>query len=119
MVEIPVELELERLALDQLGVGPCQNLDCCLAQGCGRNLGSSRHQEIPSEDGNRVAPVRVCRRGPAPGGCLVDHIIVIEAPYMDQLDGHRCIDRAHVIGRAEFGGELGEERSESLSAGHE
>ena len=117
--EVEVEPQLAGLALDELGVRggeEAHRLRGEMGRGRLRGLG---HEEVSGEDGDGVRPVRVRRRGAAPGISLVDDVVVVETPDVDELDGDAGLDRAAVTGRSELGGEEGEKGPISLAAGRE
>ncbi len=49
-----------------------------------------RQEIVAGEDGDDVGPPRVHRRDPAARLGLVDHVVVVQRPEMDQLDRHRA-----------------------------
>ncbi len=119
MVDVVVDLELAGLALHELCVGGGEEANGLLAQVGGSGLRGPGHQEVSGEDRQGVVPVRVGRAGPTAGVGLVDHVVVIEAPDVDQLDGDPCFDRPAVAVGSELGGEQGQQRPVPLTARRE
>ncbi len=119
VLQVVVDLQFQRLAFDQLGIGMGQQADRFLSEGGGSDLGSSGHQKVTGQDGDGIAPVAVDRCSSAAGHGLIDDIVVVEAPQMNQLDCGSGVDRPVVHIGTEFGGQLGQQRPEPFSAGQE
>ena len=56
------------------------------AEGCG-DLGRPGEQEVARQDGDQVAPAGIHAADPPPARGFVHHVVVVERPEMDELDG--------------------------------
>jgi hypothetical protein len=92
-----------------------------------RQLRGPRQQEVAGEDGAQVAPPGVDALDVVAGGGLVEHVVVVQRPDVDQLDRDPAGDglvadgagRAprRRVGRACRRREGGHQRAEPLAAG--
>ena len=105
MREIVGQLQLPRLTLHQFGIGGRKQTNGFLAEMGGGDLRRPRHEEIPCEDGDRVGPIGVSRAGTTTRVGLVNHVIVIERPDVDQFHRYTGFDGPSIVGRAELGRE--------------
>ena len=95
-VDVVEALQLQDLALAQLGDGGGQEAGHFHPQrgGQGRRPGQ---EEVAGQDGHDVRPAGVDALHAPPGGRLVDHVIVVEGPEVDELHSHCPGD--DVVGR--------------------
>jgi hypothetical protein len=94
-VDLVGELQLPHLALAQPADGGGQQPGH-LGPQRRRQLGRPGQQEVARQDGPQVAPAGVDALDPVAGGRLVDDVVVVQRPHVDQLAGHAPGD--HVVG---------------------
>ena len=116
VVEPTDQSELQRLALHQLGVGDGQHAHRLDVQIGGGHLRTPGDQKVSGQHRQGVVPVGVHRRRAPPGVRLVDDVIVIEAPHMDQLDGRGRLHRPAVLRRPQAGGQERQKGTKALAA---
>ena len=95
-VDVEEVLQLEHLTATQLA----DRLREQRGDGCTERRGELRRageQVVAREDRDDVAPARVHARDAATRLRFVDHVVVVQRPEVDELDGHRTGDR--VVGR--------------------
>ena len=114
------QLQLATLSDHEFGVGDRQKADRLLGEIGGGDFGGASKQKVACEDGDGVVPVDIGGWGPPTSIRLVDHIVVIQASDVDQLDRHPGFDRASSLRfRAELGRQQGQQRPEALSPRHQ
>jgi hypothetical protein len=59
----------------------------------GRQVRGAGEEVVAGQDRDGVVPARVGRRGAAAGGCLVDHVVVVERREVDELDDDARVDQ--------------------------
>ena len=114
VIQIADQLQLSGLALHQFGVCAGEQSDRLLAEPCRRHLRGARHEKVARQDRHRVGPVGVDRCRPAAGVRLVDHIVVVEAPDVDQLHGDPGLHRTIVVTGPELGCQQSQQGPEAL-----
>ena len=107
LVQLAEAQPLERGGLDADRVGPEP----------GHRGRRAREQQVPREDGDRVAPDLVRRRGAAAQRRGVHDVVVVERGQVRELDDDRGVDHLPPRPVAQLGREQGQQRAQPLAAG--
>ena len=91
-VDVEEVLQLEHLPAAQLADGGGEQRGHVGAERRGQRRRASQ-EEVAGEDGDDVAPAGVDARHAAPGLGLVDHVVVVQRPEVDELAGDGPGDR--------------------------